>query len=112
MANGLKDVVPTLILTGIGGSIVGAIGAIIVRELFPSPEAGDGFKVVWITADFEAVTELEFGNDEKGALEKAIEIKKKAPAGTDVSVKEVRQGIVVDTVKAGSARKLEPSEVF
>lgn len=92
MANG----VPILLLTALGAAAAGAIGTLAVQRLLPEPRPGDGFTVRWL-ADDGTEKRLEYGQDEKGALERALELKPKYP---DVAVIEVRQGIVIRVTRA------------
>lgn len=101
--DGIGDSVPGILLFGTLGAAAGAIGTLAIQRLLPEAKPGDGFTVRWLDKD-GIERRAEYGQDEKGALEKAIDLGRQYPG---VEVIEIRQGIVRKVSRAGA----RPQEV-
>lgn len=81
------------------GAALGTVGVIVIQRILPEPKPGDGFSVRWLDAT-GVERRLDFGENEKSALERAIKL---ASQFEGVEVIEIRQGRVVNIQKAGQA---------
>jgi hypothetical protein len=86
------------VLYGLGGAILGAIGTVVVTRLIPESKPGDGYSTRWISGE-GIERRIDFGEDEKAALQKAIDMTSTFPG---VEVIEIRQGRVKAIQRAGS----------
>lgn len=89
------------VLYGLGGAILGAIGTVVVTRLVPESKPGDGFSTRWISGE-GIERRIDFGENEKAALEKAIGMADTFPG---VEVIEIRQGRVRMIRRAGAPSK-------
>lgn len=102
MSKSMDGSIPSTLIIGGLGTIVGAAGTLILQRILPEPKPGDGFTVRWLD-NAGSEKRLDFGKDEKMALEKAVEL---AAKYAGVEVIEIRQGLVVGIQRAGSAPKV------
>lgn len=93
---------PIVILTATLSAVAGAIGTILIQRILPEPKAGDGWSVRWLDKD-GIERRLDFGDDEKTALQRAIELAKERQIVVDVI--EIRLGKVVKTQRSGEPLK-------
>lgn len=101
MANGIQSSVPWVLIYGFSGAVLGALGTLVIQRLLPEPKPGDGFTVRWLDAT-GTEKRVDFGNDEKTALERAVSLAVQYPG---VEVIEIRQGLVARIQRAGQAPK-------
>jgi hypothetical protein len=83
---------------GLGGAVLGALGTVIVSRLIPESKPGDGYSARWISGE-GIERRIDFGEDEKAALQKAIDMASTFPG---VEVIEIRQGRVRAIQRAGT----------
>lgn len=93
--------IPSVIAVGVLGAAAGSLGTIIVQRLLPEPKSGDGWNVRWLDKD-GTEKRLSFGEDEKGALERAIALAAQYPG---VEIVEIRQGLIKKVQQAGQPPK-------
>jgi len=89
---------PWFVVMGAGAAILGAAGTILVQRLWPGPQPGDGWTVRWLRED-GSESRVDFGNDEKGAVERAVQMTQRGMR--DVEVIEIRSGRVIAVQRAG-----------
>lgn len=94
-----KMPVGTMLLYALGGAAIGTLGTIVIQRLLPPPAAGDGFSVRWLDP-MAGEKRIDFGEDEKSALERAIGMVQVGKYAA-VEVIEIRSGRVVRIQQAG-----------
>ena len=100
--NGIGDSVPQLLMYSAIGAAAGAIGTLAIQRLLPAPVPGDGFSVRWYDPQW-GEKRLDFGEDEKSALQRAITLGQQKVTGVEVI--EIRAGRVVRVQPAGQPVK-------
>ena len=96
-----KPTLGEVLLLGAAGAIAGTLGTILITRLLPAPSPGDGWTVRTILPD-GSEKRVDFGEDEKAALQEAITL---APTAPSVAVIEIRNGRIVSIQPAGQAEK-------